>query len=516
MRLEQLANGVFASIAEEGDVAVGNAGFVDLGGETVVFDTHVSLTAGRALREAAEAHAPARTVVLSHWHGDHVYGAGAFDAHVVATRRTSQLMRERTEARLAEMKAKPLEEFEGTAFAEIAQTELPNLELSHPVEKFDHDRDFSGATRRAQALTFGGGHTLSDAVLWLPKERILFTADLVVDGHPWIGDGDPKAWPGILDRLAALRPETVVPGHGPVSGPEAIDFMRAYLDAFNKAKEDEPNPYPELPWPEMWERNLRQFGIVPPNLSGTPYRLLERTAEGEFGSWRAIDDSGKRYIVKNKWSQDGVAATELLRAEGYPAPRYVLARPGLSVQEELPGETLPDWQPLADGIAGRAIELNEQLPGKRVPNAPPWLERLRSEILVGHYYVDLAYVHRHSPELLDRCRNALARAERDLVDPGDLVHWDYTTSNILAVDGEITAVVDWDGVCNGDRLFDLVTLWYYTRTPMLRDYVLARTSRTVHDAYLAAVVVRQVAYSLKFHDASVAPGLIADALDVTA
>ena len=73
------------------------------------------------------------------------------------------------------------------------------------------------------------------------------------------------------------------------------------------------------------------------------------------------------------------------------------------------------------------------------------------------------------------------------------MHWDYTTSNILAADGEITGVVDWDGVCNGDRLFDLVTLWYYTRTPLVRDYVLARTSRAVHDAYLAAVVVRQVA-----------------------
>jgi Ser/Thr protein kinase RdoA (MazF antagonist) len=186
------------------------------------------------------------------------------------------------------------------------------------------------------------------------------------------------------------------------------------------------------------------------------------------------------------------------------------------VQEELPGQTLPDWQALPDDVATRAIALNERLAGKRVPNAPPWPERLRSEILEGHHHVDLAYVHRLSPELLDRCRGALRRAEPELADPGDLVHWDYTTSNILAADGEITGVVDWDGVCNGDRLFDLVTLWYYTRTPMLRDYVLAHTSRAVHDAYLASVVVRQVAYSLKFHDASVAPGLIADALELTA
>ena len=56
----------------------------------------MSLAAGRELRAAAEQHAPARTVVLSHWHGDHVYGAGAFDATVVATARTAELMRERT------------------------------------------------------------------------------------------------------------------------------------------------------------------------------------------------------------------------------------------------------------------------------------------------------------------------------------------------------------------------------------------------------------------------------------
>ena len=194
----------------------------------------------------------------------------------------------------------------------------------------------------------------------------------------------------------------------------------------------------------------------------------------------------------------------------------MLVRPGLSVQEELPGTTLADWRPLDDAIARQAIELNERLAGKRVPNAPAWPERIRDDVVRGHHYVDVALLEQESPELLRRCRDALARAEPELADPGDLVHWDYTTSNILAVDGEITGVVDWDGVCNGDRLFDLVTLWYYTRTPMIRDYVLSHTARTVHDAYLGAVVVRQVAYSLKFHPPKVGPELIADALELTA
>src|SRR5204862_2965304 len=170
LRLEELADGVFASIAEEGDLAVGNAGFVDLGGETLVFDTHVSLAAARELRTAAERLAPARTVVLSHWHGDHVYGAGAFDASIVATERTAELMRERTAYRLAELKATPVDDFADTPFAELARTELPALELRFPDKTFVDERDFG----RARAITYGGGHTLSDAILWLSEERILF------------------------------------------------------------------------------------------------------------------------------------------------------------------------------------------------------------------------------------------------------------------------------------------------------------------------------------------------------
>jgi Ser/Thr protein kinase RdoA (MazF antagonist) len=261
---------------------------------------------------------------------------------------------------------------------------------------------------------------------------------------------------------------------------------------------------------------VRAAATEPPDLSNTRYRLHERTVQGEFGAWRATDEKGNRYIVKPRWSEDGVAATELLRAEGYPVARYVLVRPGLSVQEELPGAPLPDWDALAPAMAARVIELNERLAGKRVPNAPPWPERIFDDVIRGHFYIDLDLLQGRSPELVRRCQRALTRAGDELTDPGDLVHWDFTTANILAVGNEVTGVVDWDGVCNGDRLFDLVTLFYYTRTESLRGYVAARITPTVFRAYLAAMVVRQVAYSLKFHPPEVGPGLIDDGLELMA
>jgi cyclase len=77
----------------------------------------------------------------------------------------------------------------------------------------------------------GTGHTDSDSVVWIAGERVLFAADLIgVQSHPNLAHGDPRNWLRILDRLDALRPERVVPGHGPPAGPEAISVVRDYIE----------------------------------------------------------------------------------------------------------------------------------------------------------------------------------------------------------------------------------------------------------------------------------------------
>ena len=255
-RLQELRPGVCAAIAEEGGVAIGNAGFVAAGGDVLVFDCTLSLTAGRELREAAERQGRIEHVVYSHWHGDHVFGAGAMPAMavVVATERTAALLEERAEPRLQDLKKSASEITEGP-FAELARTELPQVVIVYPDETFADERAFDGA----RALTYGGGHTASDAFLWLEEERILFAADLVVvDTHPWIGDGDVREWRRILTRIAALEPETILPGHGPVAGPDALEFMHEYLETIERAESDAPVPkrYEALASPDLWSRNL--------------------------------------------------------------------------------------------------------------------------------------------------------------------------------------------------------------------------------------------------------------------
>jgi glyoxylase-like metal-dependent hydrolase (beta-lactamase superfamily II) len=63
-------------------------------------------------------------------------------------------------------------------------------------------------------LHLGKGNTEGDLVVWLPRERLLFSGDLLVEPIPYGFGSFPAAWIEVLDRVAALGAEVIVPGHG--------------------------------------------------------------------------------------------------------------------------------------------------------------------------------------------------------------------------------------------------------------------------------------------------------------
>ncbi|MGW0981866.1 MBL fold metallo-hydrolase [Streptomyces xiamenensis] len=73
-------------------------------------------------------------------------------------------------------------------------------------------------------------HTTDDSVLWIPERRLLFSGDLLFNGGtPFLLQGSISGALRALETLRALNPETIVPGQGPVCGPEVIDRVGAYL-----------------------------------------------------------------------------------------------------------------------------------------------------------------------------------------------------------------------------------------------------------------------------------------------
>ncbi|MGI0130301.1 MAG: MBL fold metallo-hydrolase [Thermoplasmata archaeon] len=117
--------------------------------------------------------------------------------------------------------------------------------------------------RRAELLSFGSGHTASDAILHLPTERTVFAGDLVVVGsHPNLTSGDPEHWRTVLARIERLGVERIVHGHGPVGSAESAQEIDDYLGSILALAER--SGMPEIPrrfrrWAEhgQFEENVR-------------------------------------------------------------------------------------------------------------------------------------------------------------------------------------------------------------------------------------------------------------------
>ena len=258
-RLEQLAEGVYAAIHIDGGTAIGNAGIVDLGDRTLVYDTLFTPQAGQDLRAAAEAlfGRPVDAVINSHWHYDHIWGNQAFsaDTDIVSDEETRRMIiatrghgaydefianaETNLESSRAQFKAAQdqgqrrqlamwMDYWRGVVEAK------PILQIRPPNVTFAERMAFHGATRSAELITYAGGHTESDAVLFLPQEGIAFMGDLLFIGHhPYLGGGDPDSLHQIMEKVSALAPKLLVPGHGPVGTAGSLKAMSQYVSTLD-------------------------------------------------------------------------------------------------------------------------------------------------------------------------------------------------------------------------------------------------------------------------------------------
>jgi glyoxylase-like metal-dependent hydrolase (beta-lactamase superfamily II) len=150
---------------------------------------------------------PIRYVVLSHYHAVRVLGATAYrPQQIIASRDTYDLIAERGEA---DMKS----EIERFPRLFRAVESVPGL--TWPTLVFERSLTLWLGKLEVRILQLGRGHTKGDSVVWLPKDRILFSGDLVeFDATPYAGDCYFEDWPTTLDALAALKPAKLVPGRG--------------------------------------------------------------------------------------------------------------------------------------------------------------------------------------------------------------------------------------------------------------------------------------------------------------
>jgi len=254
-RLERLADGIYAAINTLEGGAMSNAGIVDLGDETLVFDAFLTRAAAAELCAAAvelTGRSP-RYLVNSHAHGDHVWGNGAFlpEASILSSRDTAAMMtaEERTSidredliAELARLEKSHQEATDDAVRLSIAADlhsrrwlleELPLLVVP-PTVTFDDRISIRGTKRSVSVDVVAKAHTAGDVYLCCLDEGIVFLGDLgfFSDFPSYIApQGDAAAWSSILSGFESLDIEQFVPGHGPIGDAANLRVQRQFLDA---------------------------------------------------------------------------------------------------------------------------------------------------------------------------------------------------------------------------------------------------------------------------------------------
>lgn len=256
-RFEKVTDGVYYATAS-GTMNVGsNSPIIVNDDEALVIDSEITPAAARALVADLKAvtSKPIRYVVDSHHHYDHAFGNQVFasDAQVIghdntwrrlSTNETLQQYTfrnsvESVPARVEALKQRIAQETDPQQKAalerQIANSlgyveQVKEVKVTPPNLTFDQTMTLHRGGREIRIVYLGRGHTDTDVVVFLPKERIVCTGDLMESIVSYMGDSYPEEWIATLERLKALDFDTVMPGHGVVfKGKTKIEAFQKYL-----------------------------------------------------------------------------------------------------------------------------------------------------------------------------------------------------------------------------------------------------------------------------------------------
>ena len=108
--------------------------------------------------------------------------------------------------------------------------QVKEVKVTPPNVTFDQTMTLHRGGREIRIVYLGRGHTDTDVVVFLPKERIVCTGDLMESIVSYMGDSYPEEWIATLEKLKALDFDTVMPGHGVVfKGKTKITAFQNYL-----------------------------------------------------------------------------------------------------------------------------------------------------------------------------------------------------------------------------------------------------------------------------------------------
>ena len=236
--LIELADGVFAYVQAGGGLCVSNAGLIVGPEGCIVIDALFAPSMTRAFREeiARVTDKPVRLLINTHHHVDHSLGNALFPEAQILSHANARREQQRVGAgvldRLRPLLPDLVAEVEGVEIRLPDLTFEGELTLHLPPEA---DAPPAQGERTVRLVHLGTAHTIGDALVLLPDERLLFAGDVAFHYvTPLAFEGHVGGWLKVCDRVDALEIDTIVPGHGPVGGKAELRETRGYLDSIRE------------------------------------------------------------------------------------------------------------------------------------------------------------------------------------------------------------------------------------------------------------------------------------------
>ena len=152
---------------------------------------------------------PVKYVVLENAQGHAVLGSSYWKeqgATIVGHQHTTKILKEHKE----EIKASAKRSLKDKFFK--SDIVLPDIEFNDKLTI-----DLKG--KQIELLHLGPSHSPDDVQLWMPKERLLISGDIAFNVRmlPVLDHTDVKGWIQTWDKVEALKPKIIIPGHGGVT-----------------------------------------------------------------------------------------------------------------------------------------------------------------------------------------------------------------------------------------------------------------------------------------------------------
>jgi len=257
---EKIADGVYYSTSTSLMAVGGNHTIIVGDRDVFLVDAGTTPTAARALLEDIKliTDKPVRWVVNTHFHYDHTDGNSIFGPevqiigheyirHVIAD--LDVLHREPFKTAMANMpvqvdalKKQIADEKDAAKRADLEKQlaakqadweELKTIKPTPPTMTYSSKMTLYQGQREIQLLHLGRGHTQGDTVVYLPKEKIVCSGDLMETQPAYMGDALFDEWLKTLDALKELDFTTDLPGHGvPFHDKALITAFQSYLTDF--------------------------------------------------------------------------------------------------------------------------------------------------------------------------------------------------------------------------------------------------------------------------------------------